>query len=299
MTQVRDGCDVGLIGLGLMGRGMALRLICAGFRLHALAHRRREVLEELLAQGAQEEQSPSAVAAHCSAVVLCLPTIEAVEEVLFATDGIVAGASPGLTIVECSTLTPGAGRNLAARLATHAIGFVGAPVTRGPAEALRGKLNALAGGSSHDIARARPLLDAFCEHVLVIGDAGAGYAAKLVNNFLGLGHHALIVEALAAVRDQGVPVATVLEAVSLGGGNSRVLENHKSFLAGTGECHSRFTIATACKDMGYFLTMAGTAAHRYPLAEEVQAQWNAAAASGASDWSSAFFQRATTRLVEG
>lgn len=297
MEPSQQHSDVGLIGLGLMGRGMAFRLLGAGFRLRTLAHRHREVLDELLAQGAVEAQSPSAIAAASGTVILCLPSIEVVEQVLFAADGIVAGASPGLIVVDCSTLTPDAGRGFAARLARHGIGFVGAPVTRGPSEALRGQLNLLAGGTSHDIDRVRRVLSAFSETILVTGDAGSGYAVKLVNNFLSLGYHALIVEALVAVRDQGIPVATVLEAVSLGAGNSRVLENNRAFLAGVGESHSRFSMATACKDMSYFLAMAEGTAHKLPLAGEIDAQWTAAAACGASDWSSSFFERATGRLT--
>lgn len=289
--------DVGLIGLGLMGRGMGLRLLGAGFRLRTLAHRRREAVDELLAHGAVEEPSPRAIAAGCSTIVLCLPSIEVVEQVLFADDGIAAGASPGLTVVDCSTLTPHAGRDFAARLARREIGFVGAPVTRGPSEALRGELNMLAGGASRDVERVRPVVSAFCATILRTGDAGSGYAAKLVNNFLSLGYHALIVEALAAVRDEGIPVPTVLDAVSLGAGSSRVVENNKAFLAGVGESRSRFSLATACKDLRYFLAMADTRALKLPLAAEIQAQWNAAAASGAADGSSAFFERAMARLT--
>lgn len=297
MDPLQQRSEVGLIGLGLMGRGMALRLLGAGYRLRTVAHRRREVVDELLALGALEEQSPSAIAAACRTVILCLPSIEVVEQVLFAADGIAAGASPGLTVVDCSTLTPEAGRDFAARLARDGIGFVGAPVTRGPAEALRGKLNVLAGGTRHDIDRVRPFLSAFSETVLVTGDAGSGYAVKLVNNFLSLGYHALIAEALVAVREEGIPVETVLEAVSLGAGNSRVLENNKAFLAGVGESRSRFTLATACKDMSYFLAMAQSRGRELPLAGEIQAQWRAAAACGAGDWSSSFFERATARLT--
>jgi 3-hydroxyisobutyrate dehydrogenase-like beta-hydroxyacid dehydrogenase len=282
---------VGLIGLGLMGRGMGLRLLGAGFRLHALAHRRRDTLAALVAAGAVEAPAAAALAQATMAVVTCLPGIEALESVLFGPAGIVAGARPGYLVLDCSTLTPAAGRDFAQRLAARGIGFVGAPVTRGPEEAARGKLNAIAGGSPADMGRALPLLDAFCERVLTVGDAGAGYAAKLVNNFLAFGHYALIAEALAAVHGEGVAIESVLAAVSLGGGQSRVLDGMGPFLSGTGESRSRVTVATALKDLNYFRAMAAAAGAAGPVGAEVLARWQGVAALGAGDWSTAYFTR--------
>ncbi len=272
--------SIGLIGLGLMGRGLGLSLLRAGHRLTVLAHRQRSVADELRAAGALESDSAAALAATVDALVLCLPSAEVVDEVLFGAQGVCAGARAGLLVVECSTLRPDVGQRLAATLSDVGIDFVDAPVTRGPNEAVQGRLVALAGGSAAALDRAEPLLRAFCEQVFRMGVAGQGYAAKLVNNFLAFSNLVAVAEALHTARRAGLDLPQLLAAVQLSGGQNRVLDGLTPLLSGTGPSRSRVTLATAHKDVHYYGLLARGLGSAGPLAQQVEAQLAQALAAG-------------------
>ena len=274
---------VGLVGLGLMGRGLGLSLLRAGHRLQVLAHRQRAVADELVAAGAHEVADAAALAASADALVLCLPSAEAVDAVLFGPQGVCSGARPGLLVVECSTLRPDVGRRLHAQLAAQHIAFVDAPVTRGPAEAVQGRLNALVGGDAAAVDRAEPLLRAFCEQVFRFGAPGQGYAAKLVNNFLAFSHLAAVTEAMHTARRAGLPLPQLLAAIQVSGGQSRVLDGLTPLLAGTGTSRSRVTLRTAHKDVHYYGQMAQGLGSEGALARQVQALLQQALDAGLAD----------------
>ncbi len=269
---VRSGAapaHVGLIGAGLMGRGMGLRLLQHGHRLGVVAHRQRETIEELNALGAREFASPSALAADCHAIVLCLPSVEAVQQVLFGDGGIVSQAQPGLLVIDCSTLPPEATQRFHAQLQAHGIALVDAPVTRGPVEAVQGRLHALVGGDAADVARATPILQAFCESIFRFGGPGTGHAAKMVNNFLAFSHFVAASEAMASASRAGLDLATLLQAIQVSGGQSRVLDGLTPWLAAGDAPRSRVTLQTAHKDARYYTQWARAMDTCGPLAEQV------------------------------
>jgi len=260
----------GLIGLGLMGRGMGLSLLRAGHTLHLVAHRKRDIAQELLAAGAHEAATPQALAAACEAIVLCLPSVETTEAVLFGPQGIVWGAPPGLLVIECSTLLREAGRSFAQRLAAAGVDFVDAPVTRGPTEAVAGRLNALVGGAPAAVERALPVLQAFCERTFRFGASGQGYAAKLVNNFLAFNNLVAIAEAMHTAQSAGLNTQELLAAIAVSGGQNRVLDGLAPWLTGAGESRSRVTLATAHKDVQYYARLAESLATLGPVAQQVE-----------------------------
>ena len=271
---------VGLAGLGLMGRGLGLSLLRAGHRLRVLAHRQRAVADELVAAGAHEAADAASLAADADVLVLCLPSEEAVDQVLFGARGVCRGAQRGLLVIECSTLRPGVGQRLAAALAEHGIDFVDAPVTRGPAEAAQGRLNGLVGGSAAAVDRAEPVLRAFCEQVFRFGAAGQGYAAKLINNFLAFSNLVAVAEAMHTARRAGLDLPQLLAAVQVSGGQNRVLDGLAPPLAGTGPSRSRVTLGTAHKDAHYYHQMAQALGSAGPMAQQVDAVLAQALAAG-------------------
>lgn len=248
--------QVGLIGLGLMGRGIGHSLLRAGHRLGIVANRKREVAEELLGAGAWEAATPRDLAAACDAVVLCVSSIEASRDCLLGANGVLHGARPGLVVIESSTLLPEAAVEFAQGLRAGGIAFVDAPVTRGPLEAMEGRLNAIVGGSAEDVARADAVLRAYCERVFHMGATGSGYAAKLVNNFLGFAHLAAVAEGMATAAKAGLDMQLMLEAIGLSGGQSRVLDGLTPWIASGAEPRSRVTMTTAHKDMRYYRAFA-------------------------------------------
>ena len=271
---------VGLIGLGLMGRGLGLSLLRAGRRLGMVAHRRRETVIELLGAGAWEAGSAAKLAAQCEVIVLCLPSREAAEAVLFGPAGLTQGGRGGLLVIESSTLVPEVGIDFERRLAALGMAFVDAPLTRGPAEALAGKLNALVGGRPEAVALARPILDCFCEQVFTFGTAGQGYAAKLVNNFLAFTNLVAVAEAMTTAGRAGLPLPSLLQAIAASGGQNRVLDGLSPWLAGSGQPRSRVTLDTAHKDVDYYQRFAHSLGTNGPLAGAVLEQLAAALTAG-------------------
>jgi 3-hydroxyisobutyrate dehydrogenase-like beta-hydroxyacid dehydrogenase len=277
MTQ---GLRVGFAGLGLMGRPMALNLLADGHALSFVINRDRSAVAELLAAGGQERATPAALAADCDVLVLCLPGSEVIERVLFGEQGVVHGGMSNLLVVDCSTSPPLATQAVAARLAAKGIRFVDAPVVRGPREAAKRRLAALAGGSDDDLLLARRVLASFCETVVHIGAVGAGQQAKLINNFLALGGLALVAEAHAVALRLGLDPARLCEAVTLGGGNSRVFQAMIPWITERDDRRAQATLGTALKDVSYYAQLAGESGGPDQLARQVREQFAGAVEGG-------------------
>jgi 3-hydroxyisobutyrate dehydrogenase-like beta-hydroxyacid dehydrogenase len=271
---------VGFAGLGLMGRPMALNLLADGHALRFVMNRDRSAVAELLAAGGQERATPAALAADCDVLVLCLPGSEVIERVLFGEQGVVHGGMSNLLVVDCSTSPPLATQAVAARLAAKGIRFVDAPVVRGPREAAKRRLAALAGGSDDDLLLARRVLASFCETVVHIGAVGAGQQAKLINNFLALGGLALVAEAHAVALRLGLDPARLCEAVTLGGGNSRVFQAMIPWITERDDRRAQATLGTALKDVSYYAQLAGESGGPDQLARQVREQFAGAVEGG-------------------
>jgi len=271
---------VGFAGLGLMGRPMALNLLADGHALSFVINRDRSAVAELLAAGGQERATPAALAADCEVLVLCLPGSEVIERVLFGEQGVVHGGMSNLLVVDCSTSPPLATQAVAARLAAKGIRFVDAPVVRGPREAAKRRLAALAGGSDDDLLLARRVLASFCETVVHIGAVGAGQQAKLINNFLALGGLALVAEAHAVALRLGLDPARLCEAVTLGGGNSRVFQAMIPWITERDDRRAQATLGTALKDVSYYAQLAGESGGPDQLARQVREQFAGAVEGG-------------------
>ena len=271
---------VGFAGLGLMGRPMALNLLADGHAVRFVMNRDRSAVAELLAAGGQERATPAALAADCEVLMLCLPGSEVIERVLFGEQGAVHGGMRDLLVVDCSTSPPLATQAIAARLAAKGIRFVDAPVVRGPREAAKRRLAALAGGSDDDLVLARRVLASFCETVVHIGAVGAGQQAKLINNFLALGGLALVAEAHAVALRLGLDPARLCEAVTLGGGNSRVFQAMIPWITERDERRAQATLGTALKDVSYYAQLAGESGGPDQLARQVREQFAGAVEGG-------------------
>jgi 3-hydroxyisobutyrate dehydrogenase-like beta-hydroxyacid dehydrogenase len=213
-------------------------------------------------------------------LVLCLPSLEATQAVLFGPGGAAHEGARGVLVLECSTLMPNAALDFDARLDALGIGFADAPVTRGPTEALAGKLNALLGGRPEHAALAGRVLSAFCERVFSFGAPGQGYAAKLVSNFLAFTQLAAVAEGMATAARAGLDLPLLLQALAVSGSQSRVLDGLAPVIADTGESRSRVTLATAHKDVAYYRRFADALHTAGPVAAQVEQQFAQALAAG-------------------
>jgi len=216
---------VGFIGLGLMGRPMALHLEQAGHELHLWA-RRPESLAPFAAVNATTHASPAEVAKHAEVVIVMVADAPDVENVCLGADGLASGGKAGLIVVDMSTINPNAARTIGQRLAAKGIEFVDAPVSGGETGAINAALTVMAGGKPEVFEKVKPLLEKMGKSVTLIGDSGAGQVAKACNQILtGVGVLA-VAEAFNFAAKSGVDPAKVREALLGGFAYSKILENH-------------------------------------------------------------------------
>ena len=193
---------IGFIGAsGMMGHGMAKNLRAKGWPLALTVHRNTERVADLLAAGATQAASPKALAADSDIVFLCVTGSPQVEAAVLGEQGLLAGAKPGLLIVDTSTSEPDSTARLREASAKQGVRVIDAPLARTPVEAEAGKLNVMVGADAADFAALEPVLRAFAENVFHVGGPGAGHTIKLLNNFIAQAMCTSIAEAFAVARD--------------------------------------------------------------------------------------------------
>ncbi len=216
---------VGFIGLGIMGRPMALNILKGGFDLTVWA-RRAESMAPLLEAGARGAASAAEVAAGCDVVFSMVADAADVEQVALGTGGVAEGARAGLIYVDMSTIAPAAAQSISARLLDKGVTMLDAPVSGGEVGAISGGLTIMVGGGAAAFAKVEPLFARMGKAATLIGGPGAGQVAKACNQILtGVGVLA-VAEAFNFARKSGVDAGKVREALLGGFAYSRILENH-------------------------------------------------------------------------
>lgn len=220
---------IGFIGLGLMGRPMAMHLGRAGHTLHLWARRQESLAPFADAQHAGRARfhtSPAEVARHADVVITMLAAASDVETICFGADGLTSGAAPGLVVVDMSTIGPQAARRIGQKLAEHTIGFIDAPVSGGEVGAINATLSIMAGGTPENFEKVRPLFEKMGQSITLIGSCGAGQVAKACNQILAGVTTLAVAEAMNLARQSGVDPVRVREALLGGFAYSKILENH-------------------------------------------------------------------------
>lgn len=271
-----DKPRIGMIGLGLMGLGIATNIVKKGHALTAMEHPGNQPLGELIAAGARTAATAQAVAQASDLVILCVNGSAQVEVILAGDTGLLAGLRPGMTVIDCSTSIPGSTQQVAATLAQRGVRFMDAAMTRTPNEAMQGRLNLLVGGDAALLEEVRPLLSTFAENIVHAGAVGAGHSMKLLHNFVSLGSVTLLAEAAACARRSGIDDAVFVEVLEKGGGWGAALERLKPYLLRGETSGLRFSMANALKDLGYYADMAQGAGAHDTAAQAMQATLAAA-----------------------
>jgi 3-hydroxyisobutyrate dehydrogenase len=207
-----------------MGAPMARHLLSAGHDV-TVHNRTREREVPLAELGAARAGSPAEAALDADAVLTCVSDTPDLESVLFGEAGVVHGLAAGGIVVDCSTVSPSATAELAARLAGRGIGLVDAPVSGGSEGAENGTLTIFVGGDPEHVERAAPVLQAFGKRITHLGPSGAGQMAKAVNQLMIAGTYATVGEGIALAQAAGLPLPQLLEALSAGAASSWVLSN--------------------------------------------------------------------------
>ena len=213
---------IGFVGLGIMGRPMALNLIKGGHQLSVWA-RRAESMQPLIEAGARPAASPAEAAQGNELVFSMVADAPDVAEVM---RGVATGAEPGLVAVDMSTIAPAAARRIGEQLAAAGVDFLDAPVSGGEVGAVAGSLSIMVGGSEAGFARARPAFECMGKNIVHVGASGAGQVTKAANQIVtGMGVLA-VAEAFAFAAKNGVDRSKVREALLGGFAYSKILENH-------------------------------------------------------------------------
>src|SRR5688500_3200152 len=218
---------IGFIGLGLMGKPMALNLRKKGYDL--LVHNRsRAAVEALVAAGARPAGSPAEVARGARVIVTMLPDGPDVEHVLEGADGVFGTMQKGTVIVDSSTIAPAIARRLSARAQELGAAMLDAPVSGGEIGAIDGTLTFMVGGDAAALESVREILNAMGkpERIVHVGESGAGQICKVCNQIVLGGTMAVVAEAIALSRKAGVDPMKVRAALMGGFAQSRVLEVH-------------------------------------------------------------------------
>jgi 3-hydroxyisobutyrate dehydrogenase-like beta-hydroxyacid dehydrogenase len=218
-------------------------------------HRNRERVADLLDAGASEAATPAAVAAASEIVFVCVTGSPQVEAALGAEDGLLAGAQPGLVIVDCSTSEPDSTARLRERCAAAGVVFVDAPLSRTPVEAEAGRLNVMVGADAAVLARLEPVLRCFAENVIHVGGPGAGHTLKLLNNFIAQAVCTATAEAFAVGQRAGIDLRKLVELISAGPVNSGLFQAMAKTLDGD-MGGLKFELDNARKDVRYYTHLA-------------------------------------------
>ncbi|MBM4031141.1 MAG: NAD(P)-dependent oxidoreductase [Planctomycetes bacterium] len=215
---------IGFIGLGIMGLPMARNLAKAGFKLTLVSGHAKQAVDELEKAGAAVVRSPREVAAETELVVTCLPDTPDVLDVVGGPNGLLDGARRGLIVVDHSTISPMAARQLAADCERRGVAFLDAPVSGGQQGAIAGTLSIMVGGDAAALARAMPVLEAVGKKIVHVGTSGAGQFTKACNQIICAITWQAIGEGMALGVKAGVDPAKMLEAVSAGAARCWALE---------------------------------------------------------------------------
>ena len=216
---------IGFIGLGIMGRPMALNLLRAGLPL-AVHARRVESMRPLVEAGAEACGSPFELAARSEVIFTMVSDTPDVESVILGEEGVLAGVRPGSLVVDMSTISASATRRLAGRLGERGAEMLDAPVSGGEVGATAGTLSIMVGGSASAFARVLPLFQLMGRNIVHVGDTGAGQVCKSCNQILVGATIAGVAEAMLLAQASGVDAAKVRAALLGGFAGSRVLEVH-------------------------------------------------------------------------
>ncbi|HHX4055906.1 MAG: NAD(P)-dependent oxidoreductase [Burkholderia contaminans] len=269
---------VGVIGLGNMGRGMALSLKRGGYDVLGF-DATPGIAEALQAEGVVACASIAEITRNADVLILSLPTSDIVEKVVLGEGGVAANARPGLIVVDTTTAEPASTRKVAAALAEVKVGLVDGPVSGGPKGAATATMTMVLGGSDADVAAVEPVLAVMSAKRVHVGPVGAGHVTKIINNMLTGVHLLATSEAVRAAEAAGVNPEKLVEALNGGSGrNSATLTNYPTWIF-NGKFDSGFTMKLMRKDVRLAMDMLRKLSVTAPIAIEAGRLWAASVES--------------------
>jgi 3-hydroxyisobutyrate dehydrogenase len=272
---------IGFIGLGIMGKPMARNLLKAGFPL-TVHSRRWSSVEELIAAGAVGAQSPREVAEQSDVIVIIVTDTPDVQQVILGENGVLTGMHPGCIIIDMSTISPSATRDIAAAVQAQGAEYLDAPVSGGEGGAIAGTLSIMVGGKEETFAVSLPILQAMGKNIIHVGGTGAGQLTKLCNQIAVAVANLAMSEALIFGAKAGIDLEKMHKAISGGAAGSWQLSNlaprifQRDFAPG-------FMVKLQQKDLKLVLHEADRMQLALPATSLVHSLFNALETTGAGD----------------
>jgi 3-hydroxyisobutyrate dehydrogenase-like beta-hydroxyacid dehydrogenase len=261
---------IGMIGLGMMGHGIAKNIIKHGYPMLLLEHSGNQPVDDLVAAGGVVIHSAAALAEAADIIILCVTGTPEVEYLMYRKGGLLQGMSPGTIIIDCSTAIPSSTVRIAESVEKAGGHFLDAPMTRTPKEAAEGRLNLIVGGNPELFEICKPVLSCFAENVAFAGPVGSGHRLKLLHNFVSLGFSAVLAEAAACAERSQIDPKIFMEILAKGGGESAVLNRLRPYIESRDNSGFRFSIDNALKDMSYYTNMAKDAGAQCGTGEAIR-----------------------------
>lgn len=249
--------NVGIIGLGAMGLGMARRLAHAG-HLAGVYNRTAVKMAEF---NVPHYTQPEALAAEVDVILLC---VSADNDVLEIVNALARTIKPNSIVIDTSTVSSETAKQAAACLAQRHVAFLDAPVSGGVEGAKNGTLSMMVGGDAAVLDTVRPVLDCLATRVIHIGDTGSGQATKAVNQIMCAGINQAVTEALAFAEAEQLPMAKVIEVIAGGAAGNWFLQ-HRGATMTQGEFTTGFKLALHHKDLLIAHAMAADIGMNLPL----------------------------------
>jgi 3-hydroxyisobutyrate dehydrogenase len=272
---------VAFLGLGIMGSNMARRLQEAGFPL-TVYNRNPAKAAPLAAGGATIADSPRQAAAQADVIISMVSDDPAARAVWLGENGALAGAKPGAVVIECSTVTVGWVRELAAAAAARQCEFLDAPVTGSRPQAEAGELNFLVGGSAATLDKVRPVLAAMSKSATLLGPVSSGSQFKLINNFVCAVQISSLAEALAMIEHSDLDRAKAMDVILSGAMASPLVKTLAARMM-TPNYTPNFPLHLMTKDVGYAIEEGKRLSVDLVTGKAAQAVFRSAIAAGHGD----------------
>lgn len=286
--------NVGFIGLGIMGRPMALNLMKVGHKLWVHG-RRPETMLPLTEAGATGCASPAEVARHAEVTIVMVSDTPDVEQVIFGEGGVMQGARAGSMVVDMSTISPTATKAFAEELRQRGVEMLDAPVSGGEIGAINATLSIMVGGRPEVFERVRPLFEAMGKNIVLVGENGAGQVAKACNQIVVAVTIQAVAEALTFARRNGVDAGKVREALLGGFAGSKILEVHGKRMLDR-DFRPGFKTRLHQKDLNIVMQTAHELGLALPAAAMVTQNLNALIGSGDGEIDSAAVVKVVERM---
>jgi hypothetical protein len=220
------------------------------------------------------------MAAAAEVIVICVTGSPEVEGVVRGADGILAGAKPGLIVIDCSTADPVSTAALSAEMQAKGVSMVDAPLSRTPKEAEAGTLDVMAGAADDVFAKAKPVIECFAGKIVHVGPTGAGHTMKLINNFVSISYAAIYSEAMALGARTGISPKQFHAVIGGGRMSCGFYDTFMKYVVERDRDAHKFTIRNAHKDMRYLMNLANTAGSANVVAPVVKGYLASAEAMG-------------------